>query len=135
MLRSEVWVALGLAGASCLVHALLPREVSRELFAVVLGALGGVYLGGALRGGSRFDVAVTAVGAAGCVALGVAGLPAVGGPWWIVGAGFLLHAVWDWAHHAMHKGTVGRWWPPFCAIYDVVVGGFLLVVQSGAMGR
>lgn len=128
-MRSEVWVALGLATISCLVHALIPRETSSGLFAVVLGSLGGVYLGGALRGGDRFDIAVTALGALACVALATAGLR---GPPWIVGAGFLFHAVWDWVHHAMRKRTVGRWWPPFCAIYDVVVGGYLLVVALGA---
>jgi hypothetical protein len=126
-MRSEVWVALGLAGVSCLVHALIPREMGREVFAVVLGALGGVYLGGALKGGTRIDVAVTALGAVGCLALGVAGLR---GPAWIIGAGFLAHAVWDWIHHAMRKPTVGRWWPPFCAIYDVIVGGYLLGVVA-----
>jgi len=125
---SEVWVALVLAAVSILVHAMIPREVSRDLFAVVLGALGGVYLGGALRGGNRVDIAVTAIGALVCLILGTAGL---GGPSWITGAGFLLHAVWDWVHHAMRRGTVGRWWPPFCAIYDVVLGGYLLVVCLG----
>jgi len=82
--RSEVWVALGLAGVSIVVHALMPRELSRELVAVVLGALGGVYLGGALRGGSRMDIVVTAIGALACVGLGTAGLR---GPVWVTGAG------------------------------------------------
>ncbi|MFT3684593.1 MAG: DUF6010 family protein [Phycisphaerales bacterium] len=119
-------MALSLAGLSCLAHALLPRETSHNLFAVVLGALGGIYLGGALKGGNRFDVAVTAAGAVICVVVATAALR---GPWWLTGVGFLLHAVWDWVHHAMHKNTVGRWWPPFCAIYDVVVGGFLLITH------
>jgi len=95
-------VAIGLAGLSIVVHALMPREMSRTLFAVVLGARDGVYLGGALRGGSRIDIAVTAIGALACIALGTAG---VGGPAWITGAGLLLHAVWDWIHHAMRRGT------------------------------
>jgi len=30
---------------------------------------------------------------------------------------------------------VGRWWPPFCAIYDVVVVGYLLAVSFGVGGR
>ncbi len=127
-LPSEVWVALGLSTMSILVHAIIPREISHDLFAVVLGALGGVYLGGALRGQNRTDIAVTAIGAALCIMLAVAGLR---GPSWVTGVGFLLHAVWDWIHHAMRRATVGRWWPPFCAIYDVVVGGFLLAVNLG----
>lgn len=129
---SEVWVALGLSLFSVGVHLMIPRAVSHDLFAVVLGALGGVYLGGALRGGSRNDVAITAIGALLCIALGTAGLR---GPVWITGAGFVLHAVWDWVHHAMRRQTVGRWWPPFCAIYDVVVGGYLLAMDLGAIAR
>lgn len=125
-MRSEVWVALGLSALSIIVHVIIPRDISHDLFAVVLGALGGVYLGGALRGGNRVDIAVTAIGALLCVVLAVIGLR---GPAWITGAGLLLHAVWDWIHHAMRRGTVGRWWPPFCAIYDVVVGGYLLIMN------
>lgn len=126
LVKSEVWVALGLSGLSILVHAIMPRELSRELFSVILGALGGVYLGGALKRGTRQDVVITAIGAAACVVVAVAGLR---GPVWIIGAGFLAHAAWDWVHHAMRKRTVGRWWPPFCAIYDVVVGGYLFSVS------
>lgn len=125
---SEVWVALVLSGLSILVHLLIPREISRDLFAVLLGALGGVYLGGALRGGSRVDIAITALGALMCVGLATA---AIRGPEWITGTGLLLHAVWDWVHHVMKRGTVGRWWPPFCAMYDVVVGGYLLAATYG----
>ncbi|MBX3389557.1 MAG: hypothetical protein KF691_08895 [Phycisphaeraceae bacterium] len=130
--RSEVWVALALSGLSILLHALIPRDVSRELFAVVLGSLGGVYLGGALKAGTNRDIAITALGALVCVGFAVAGLR---GPLWIIGAGFLAHAVWDWVHHAIRKGTVGRWWPPFCAIYDVVVGGYLLAVSLTSPSR
>ncbi len=128
-LRSELFTALTLAILSCLLHAAIPRELGHDVFAVLLGALGGVYLGGALKGGDRFDIAVTALGAVMCVAIGVAGLH---GPWWIVGVGFLLHAVWDWVHHAMRKRTVGAWWPPFCAIYDLAVGGYLLLMGPAA---
>jgi hypothetical protein len=65
-----------------------------------------------------------AVGAAVFVVLGVVGLR---GRAWVVPAGFLLHGVWDWAHHAMERRTVGRWWPPFCALFDVIFGVYLMV--------
>lgn len=122
-------MALCLAAVSCLVHALIPREFSRDLFAIVLGSLGGVYLGGALKSSDRIDIAVTAIASIACVAIGIAGLH---GPSWIIAAGFLLHAVWDWIHHAMRKHTVGMWWPPFCAIYDILIGSYLLWVGFAA---
>lgn len=61
-----------------------------------------------------------------CLALATA---AIRGPEWLTGTGLLLHAVWDWMHRVIKKDTVGRWWPPFCAIYDVVVGGYLLAAH------
>ena len=66
------------------------------------------------------------------MALGTAGIYR---PWCITGVGVLLHVLWDWVHHAMRKLTVGRWWPPFCAICDVLVGGYLLVVGFGTLAE
>ncbi len=103
---------------------MLAPETGRAFAAVLLGALGGVYLGGALRSGSKGEVALTAVAAVCCACLGVYGLF---GPAWIIPSGFLLHGAWDWTHHAMDRRTVGRWWPPFCALYDVIVGVYLLI--------
>jgi hypothetical protein len=129
-LGSPLVTAVGLGVASCVLHAVLPRELGHEAACVVLGALGAVYLGGALHEGSeggrggRVSLAVAAVGAAVFVVLGVVGLR---GPAWVVPAGFLLHGVWDWAHHAMERRTVGRWWPPFCALFDVIFGVYLMV--------
>lgn len=128
LLGSALFTAVGLGVASCILHAVLPREWGQAAACVVLGALGAVYLGGALHeggaGGGRVSIAVAAVGAAVFVVLGVVGLR---GPAWVVPAGFLLHGGWDWAHHAMERRTVGRWWPPFCALFDVIFGVYLMV--------
>jgi hypothetical protein len=129
-LVSPLMTAVGLGVASCVLHAVLPREWGHAAACVVLGALGAVYLGGALHEGSeggrggRVSIAVAAVGAVVFVVLGVLGLR---GPAWVVPAGFLLHGVWDWAHHAMERRTAGRWWPPFCALFDVIFGVYLMV--------
>ena len=123
-LKLPLLTALLLAAASCVAHALLAPRTGDTFAAVVLGALGGVYLGGALRAGTKRELAVTLVAAVLCVLLAVAGLL---GPGWIIPAGFLLHGVWDWIHHALERRTVGRWWPPFCALYDAVVGVYLVL--------
>jgi len=115
-----------LGAASCGLHAALPAEQGRALAAVVVGALGGVYVGGALRGGMRIEFAVACVAAMIFAVLGAAGLI---GPAWIIAGAFILHGVWDWVHHALERRTVGPWWPPFCAIIDFIFGTYLLVVQ------
>lgn len=123
-LTPPLLTALLLAAASCGAHALLAPPIGNAFAAVLLGALGGVYLGGALHVGAKPEIAVTSTAAVLCILLAVAGLL---GPAWIIPAGFLLHGVWDWVHHAMERRTVGRWWPPFCAVYDAIVGLYLLV--------
>lgn len=123
-LKNPLLTALLLAGASCGAHALLAPQTGNAFAAVLLGALGGVYLGGALRAGTKPEIVVTILAAVLCIFLAVAGLL---GPAWIIPAGFLLHGVWDWVHHAMGRRTVGQWWPPFCAVYDLIVGLYLVV--------
>ncbi len=123
-LKTPLLTALLLAAASCGAHALLSPQTGQTFAAVLLGALGGVYLGGALRAGTKPEIATTIIAAIICIFLAVAGLL---GPAWIIPAGFLLHGVWDWIHHALERRTVGRWWPPFCALYDAIVGIYLLM--------
>jgi len=123
-LKVPLATALLLAAASCGAHALLAPRTGDAFAAVLLGALGGVYLGGALHAGAKRDIAITAAAAVLCIFLAVAGLL---GPAWIIPAGFLLHGLWDWAHHATQHRTVGRWWPPFCALYDALVALYLFL--------
>lgn len=123
-LRAPLLTALVLAVASCGAHAMLRPEQGRAFAGVLVGALGGVYLGGALRGKSGAEVIVSVVAAVICVVLGAWGLL---GPGWIIPAAFIAHGTWDWMHHALERRTVGRWWPPFCALYDFIVGVYLFV--------
>ena len=42
----------------------------------------------------------------------------------LLGIGFLAHGGWDWVHHDDHGPThVRTWYPPFCVVVDVVIGG------------
>lgn len=121
-LTTPLLTALFLAAAACTLHAILPPETARAVAAVVIGALGGVYLGGALRTHSTPDIITSAIAALICVALGAAGLL---GPAWIIPAAFILHGLWDWTHHALDRRTVGHWWPSFCALFDFIFGAYL----------
>jgi hypothetical protein len=45
----------------------------------------------------------------------------------LLGIGFIAHGAWDWLHHNDHGFTrVRNWYPPFCAVADVVIGVPLL---------
>jgi hypothetical protein len=41
----------------------------------------------------------------------------------VVGLGFIANGVWDWLHHN-HRGPteVRTYYPPFCAVADIVIG-------------
>lgn len=46
---------------------------------------------------------------------------------WIA-LGYFLHGLWDLLHHFKKiKTPILRWFPPICAIFDFVVGAFILL--------
>jgi hypothetical protein len=63
-------------------------------------------------------VAVTAVR---CGALRTAG--------WLVVAGLTAHGVYDLVHSSVVTNpVVPAWWPLFCAVVDILLGGWVLVL-------
>ena len=94
-----------------------------DLLALFLALTGGIYFGAALHGGSRRRVVLEALAGGGMVILGALGL--AWSPRWIA-LGFLLHGLWDLAHHTgTVKHGVRRWFPPFCAAWDWAVAALL----------
>jgi hypothetical protein len=120
-----VIVAIALAAAFIAGTHGLAGEARLEVFALFLALTSCVYGGAALTpAGARFAgvelpfVAVVFTSA-------VAGL--VVSPLWIA-VGYLLHGAWDVLHHAKTIETpVLGVFPPLCAIFDAVVGSFVLV--------
>jgi hypothetical protein len=93
--------------------------------AILLAAIAWVYIGFAIADGRVSSIAVQVVAASAFL------LAAYYGALWnssqTLGAGFLAHGLWDYAHHHDRGPTRVRiWYPPFCAVADVVLAVPLL---------
>lgn len=88
---------------------------------ILLSGFGFVYMGFSVADGRTSAIAVQAIGAAVFLNLGFIGAREESHV--VLGLGFLAHAAWDWWHHNDHGPThVRSWYPPFCAVADVVIG-------------
>jgi hypothetical protein len=106
--------------------AWLPLAARLEVHAVLLAAIGAIYVGFALADGRQRTLAVEVAGALLFGGMAVAGL------WtsaWVLAAGYALHGVWDALHHrSAIPGRYAPWYIPLCAVYDTVVAAYLLVL-------
>ncbi|HEX8395511.1 MAG TPA: DUF6010 family protein [Longimicrobium sp.] len=105
---------------------ILHRDGAYDLLTLILAFTGGIYGGAAVRTGAPRAKAATefAVGAAMVV---VAALSLWWSPIWLV-AGYGAHAAWDVLHHARGGAPgVHRWFPGFCAVFDVAVAVMVFV--------
>lgn len=124
-----VVAALVLALATGIPLLLVPEPWARGAAAVLLAAIAGIYVGFAFAGESLAAKALESAQALACCAIAVAGL--VGAWGWLAG-GLFAHAGWDCAHHRSSAlARPPRWYVPFCAAYDVVLGIFVLVRYLG----
>jgi len=127
MLRSRSAAVLGggMALATLPLHALLPHRLSVELAALMLAAIGAIYIGFALRDGrakamtTEIIVAVLFLAAA---AIGLTVQP------WAIPAAYFAHGLWDAAHHHHVDTAMPRWYIPFCALYDWVFAAGLMLI-------
>ena len=127
MLRARSAGALGggLAFASLPLHALLPHRLSVVLAALMLAAIGAIYVGFALRDGRTRAMATEVIVAALFFAAAAMGLTV--DPWVIPVACF-VHGLWDAAHHRHVDTAMPRWYIPFCALYDWVFAAGLTLI-------
>ncbi|HEY6507729.1 MAG TPA: DUF6010 family protein [Vicinamibacterales bacterium] len=123
---------MAIGAVSLLPHAFLPREVSLAFAAVLIALIGGIYFGFAVVKGSSRDQLVE---------FSVAGLFAVAGMLgllhWplLLPIAYIAHAGWDLAHHnraRLSLVAIPRWYVPWCALIDVIIGAGLLVLWRSA---
>ena len=119
-----IGAALGLASTA--FTAALNGSDRFLYLGILLGAFGAVYLGFAVADGRTSSFAVQYAGALLFLNLGFIGAREESHV--LLGIGFLAHAAWDWWHHDGHGPTrVRTWYPPFCAVADVIIGVPVLV--------
>jgi len=103
------------------------RDISLDLLALILAASGGVYWGVAASETRKGIRAMEGGAGLAFVAMAMLGL------WWTslwIAAGYVLHGVWDLMHHPrrIHTG-IRRWFPPFCATFDLLVALYIIVLR------
>lgn len=129
--QHPVLTAFLVAIGSLAPHLFLDESLSIGFAALLISLIAGVYLGFAVVNGStreqmiEFGVASLFLVAA---LLGLAIWPGA------IAAAYLAHAGWDFAHHdRAHLSLVEipRWYVPWCAIIDVLIGiGLILVWRA-----
>jgi hypothetical protein len=121
-----LFAALILGACSIAYLMFSPERAIAQHSAIVLSAVGAVYIGFGL---AQSKVGMTVVETLSGLVFGVVAIIGVMRFPLILGIGFLFHAVWDCLHHwKVVKTKVTPWYPPFCAVYDCLVGIFLLVI-------
>lgn len=104
-----------------------PLDAGAAGFAVALGIIGAVYIGTLIGPAQPRSVIIQETAAATLTILfAVMGL--LIHPFWLV-PGYIWHGIWDWAHHKGRFGAkVAHWYPPFCAVVDIVIGAGILII-------
>ena len=100
------------------------------VYAVGLAFIAAVYVGFSVADGRPRVIVVECI-VAGAFAV-VAGVGVTGSAWFLV-AGFAGHAAKDYWQHRTRYVDNTRWWPPFCAVVDVVVAASIAAaIVTGA---
>ena len=100
------------------------------VYAVGLAFIAAVYVGFSVADGRPRVIVVECI-VAGAFAV-VAGVGVTSSAWLLV-AGFAGHAAKDFWQHRTRYVDHTRWWPPFCAVVDVVVAAWIAAaILTGA---
>ena len=107
-------------------HLFLPLDLSVAVASLTLVFIAGIYVGFAIVNGrdhafmTEASVAITFS----ALALGGMFLSA-----WIIPAGLIGHAVWDFLHHRKSHmlADIPKWYIPFCIVVDLCLAIILLI--------
>ena len=110
----------------------LPKQTALELLALFLTFIGGIYGGFALLDRRKREFVLETLGLLITFALAAAGLCV--SPTYLA-AGYIFHGVWDALHHPKGIQTViPHGYAPFCMIFDLPVGAFILYWELDTTG-
>lgn len=116
-------MAVGVIGGlvAILIALLAPNAADARLgLGMLLSGIGFVYLGFAVSDGRKSAIVVQAISA--LVFIWVAQIAIREDSNLLLGLGFVGHGAWDALHHEHHGwARVRTWYPPFCAVTDLVI--------------
>ena len=125
MTRSPSLTGAVLSVLSLPVHLFLTEAASLQFAAVLMGLVAGIYAGFALNDGRRAIVWTEALAALFFIGLALAGL---GLSRWFIPSAFVLHAAWDALHHRVISTGLPTWYPPLCAVFDLLFAAGLVSI-------
>ncbi|SRR6266851_3674408 len=121
----EYLIGLILALAVAGLAAITGFDRERAFYPTVLIVIASYYVLFAAMGASGRTLVIEIVVASGFLLIAVVGFKR--NLWWVVAA-LIGHGIFDFVHHMfIDNPGVPRWWPGFCLIFDVIVGGLLAV--------
>ena len=125
-----IGLILALAVAGLASMAGLDRE--RAFYPTVLIVIASYYALFAVMGASGRILAVEIVVASGFLLFALFGFKR---NLWLVAAAIVGHGVFDFFHNSLIDNPgVPHWWPGFCLVFDVIVGGLLAArVMTGGL--
>lgn len=127
---AEVIVGLMLAGVT--IYSSRIQNYEHWMYSVVLISLPLIYMGFGMFSGSREIILKEFIYGFPFIFVGlVCFIVGFKGSVYIVAIFWLLHGAYDLAHdHIFINSGVPAWYPVFCAVVDVVIGIYLLVVAT-----
>jgi hypothetical protein len=119
-------LGFGLGAAGAVIFWALAQPQRVILAGILLGGIAMAYIGFAVADGRRSAIFVQGTVATAFVALAYLGVQHQSSQ--LLGLGFIAHAAWDAVHHDHHGPTeVKAWYPPFCAVADLILALLLLI--------
>lgn len=117
-------LTIGGAVLTCFIFSLLPYGKALDAIGMTLAVIAAIYIGFAIADGRKNILLLECLIAG--LFLGLALFGMWGTPVWLV-VGFFAHGLWDVLHHPVAIQTkVRKWYPPVCALYDWIIGVYLL---------
>lgn len=126
--HSSTRVAMAWGAGFGLLQAATPLAFwwlpAATVYALGLAVIAAIYIGFAVADGRPKVIAVESVVTSAFVLLAAI---AVTGTAWLLVAGLLAHSLKDLWQHRTEFVAGTRWWPPFCAVIDVVAASIIAV--------
>lgn len=116
-------IGISLAMASVVILSFFSYEKKNEILSSLLAGIAGIYVGFALMDGRTEQIIIESIVT---VLFIVITLLSRWRSTYILGAGYILHGIWDYLHHSWISTEVMNGYPTFCSVYDIIIGIYII---------